>query len=146
MRPSLRRIAAWAALAGAFVLVAIQLVPYGPERTPPPITGEPAWDSPATRELAARACFDCHSSETRWPWYSHVAPVSWLIRDHVDEGRATLDFSTWDHPGSDPDEAADEVREGEMPPSYYVALHPEARLTDAERAALAAGLEASLTR
>lgn len=141
-----RRMILGSALAAVALLAGIQLVPYGRERTAPPVTAEPRWDSPKTRELAARACFDCHSSETRWPWYGSIAPVSWLVRDHVDEGRAALDFSTWDHPGEEAEEAAEVVREGEMPPSWYPVLHPEARLTPAELDALAAGLEATIGR
>ena len=62
---------------GGFLL--IQLVPFGRDHTNPPVVQEPKWDSPATRELAKRACFDCHSNETVWPWYSNIAPVSWLV-------------------------------------------------------------------
>ena len=62
---------------GGFLL--IQLVPFGRDHTNPPVVQEPNWDSPATRELAQRACFDCHSNETVWPWYSNIAPVSWLV-------------------------------------------------------------------
>ena len=76
------------------VLVA-QLIPYGRNHRNPPIVAEPTWNSPSTRALAERACFDCHSNETRWPWYSHVAPTSWLVQNHVDEGREVLNFSDW---------------------------------------------------
>ena len=96
------------------------------------------------RELAVRACFDCHSNQTRWPWYSHVAPMSWLVQDHVDEGRRELNFSDWNRGSSEADEAAETVRDREMPPQSYLLLHPEARLTDAEREQLARGLDASL--
>jgi hypothetical protein len=61
------------------VAVLIQLVPFGRDHTNPVVTAEPRWDSPVTRELADRACFDCHSNETEWPWYAGVAPVSWLV-------------------------------------------------------------------
>jgi hypothetical protein len=61
-------------LVGGFLL--IQLVPYGRAHANPPVVKEPAWDSPTTRALAKRACFDCHSNETVWPWYTNVAPVS----------------------------------------------------------------------
>lgn len=131
-------------LLGALALAAaIQLVPYGRNHTNPPITAEPAWDSPATRELAKRACFDCHSNETVWPWYSHVAPVSWLVQRDTDEGRRKLNFSEWDKPQKEADEAAESVREGEMPMWIYLPTHPEARLSDAEKQALIAGLEAT---
>jgi len=76
----LKKILIGMVLAGGIVFIAMQLVPYGHAHTNPPVTGEPKWDSPQTRELAKRACFDCHSNETDWPWYSNIAPVSWLIQ------------------------------------------------------------------
>lgn len=132
-------------LLGALALAAVvQVVPYGRSHTNPPVTGEPPWDSPATRELAKRACFDCHSNETVWPWYSHVAPVSWLVQRDTDEGRRKLNFSEWNKPQKEADEAAKAVREGEMPMWIYLPTHPEARLTDAEKQALIQGLEATM--
>jgi mono/diheme cytochrome c family protein len=129
-------------LVGVFAI--IQLVPYGRDHHNPPVAAEPAWDRPETRALAARACFDCHSNETHWPWYSNVAPASWLVQDHVDEGRQVLNFSEWNRPQDEAHEAAEEVQEGEMPPSSYLWLHPEARLSDAERQQLVAGLRQTL--
>jgi hypothetical protein len=85
----------WFALAGAAFFLPIQAVPYGRSHGNPPTTAEPRWDSPLTRELAARACFDCHSNLTSWPWYSNIAPVSWLIQRDVDGGRGSLNFSEW---------------------------------------------------
>ncbi len=123
----------------ALLLVLIQLVPYGRAHTNPPVTREPAWDSPRTRALAVRACFDCHSNETKWPWYSHVAPMSWLAQHDVDDGREHLNFSEWDKPQKDADEAAEELGEGKMPPWFYLPLHPEAKLSDAEKAQLISG-------
>lgn len=131
------------AVVAGLVLIA-QFVPYGHDHSNPPIVAEPVWNSPATRELAERACFDCHSNQTRWPWYSHVAPMSWLVQNHVDEGRQVLNFSEWSRGNSEADEAAETVREGEMPPRSYLLLHPEARLTDTERQQLARGLDALL--
>jgi len=61
---------------GAFLV--IQVIPYGRAHTNPRTTAEPAWDSSRTRELAAAACFDCHSNETAWPWFTSIAPFSWL--------------------------------------------------------------------
>jgi hypothetical protein len=139
---SLLAVASLAAL--GLVLVA-QVVPYGRNHSNPPIVAEPTWDSASTRGLAERACFDCHSNQTRWPWYSHVAPMSWLVQNHVDEGRSVLNFSEWGRGNSEAGEAAETVREREMPPRSYVLLHPAARLTDAEREQLARGLDASLT-
>lgn len=117
----------------------IQLVPYGRAHNNPPVVSEPNWDSPQTRTLAQRACFDCHSNETVWPWYSNVAPVSWLVQNDVNEGRNYLNLSDWIHSG-EVDELGEVVREGKMPPAKYFPTHPQAKLTDAERAALADGL------
>src|SRR5687768_3027163 len=83
----MRRMLRWLGVAIVGVLAAVQLVPYGRDHTNPPVRQEPAWDRPQTRALVARACFDCHSNETTWPWYSHIAPVSWLIQRDVVEGR-----------------------------------------------------------
>ena len=118
----------------------IQAVPYGRDHTNPAITAEPAWDTPATRELARRACFDCHSNEVSWPWYSHIAPVSWLVQQDVDEGRAVFNVSEWNRPQEEAAESAESVRSGEMPLGPYVWLHPTARLNTTETSALIAGL------
>ena len=125
-------------------LVAIQLVPYGRDHINPPVTGEPAWDSPQTRALARQACFDCHSNETEWPAYASIAPASWLVQRDVSEGRAVLNFSEWTRPQEGAKEAAEEVREGEMPPAAYTLVHAHARLSPANRGRLAEGLAISL--
>jgi mono/diheme cytochrome c family protein len=124
--------------------VAIQLVPYGRNHTNPPIAGEPTWDVPATRALAKQACFDCHSNETQWPAYASIAPVSWLVQRDVDEGRAALNFSEWTRPQKEAEEAAKEVREGEMPPAAYKLIHAHARLSAADLDRLAQGLTQTL--
>lgn len=123
-------------------LLVIQLVPYGRVHDNPPVVAEPSWDSAVTRELAVRACFDCHSNDTVWPWYSNVAPMSWMVQLDVHEGREHLNYSEWDRP-QEGDESAETVREDSMPPGYYTLIHPDARLTDAELAELVAGLEAT---
>lgn len=122
----------------------IQLVPYGRAHTNPPVVQEPAWDSPETRALAQRACFDCHSNETQWPWYTSVAPFSWMAQDHVDEGREMMNFSRWDRSYEEAGEAGEAVEEGSMPPQDYLRLHPEANLSPAEKAALIRGLALTL--
>jgi hypothetical protein len=132
-------LAAIAGLAGV-----AQLVPYGRDHSNPPVLAEPAWNDPSTRTLAVRACFDCHSNETRWPWYSNVAPASWLLQHHVDEGRKVLNFSDWTRHYKEAGESAETVREGSMPPREYVLLHGEARLSPAEKQALTRGLAATL--
>ncbi len=122
----------------------IQLVPYGRSHVNPPVRQEPEWNKPETRALAKRACFDCHSNETRWPWYSNIAPVSWLTQRDVSEGRSKMNFSEWEHPTKDSKNAAKELRDGDMPLWFYLPLHAEARLTPAERQTLIAGLEATV--
>ena len=143
-RPRWKKLLVAAPLVVLGLLVVAQLVPYGRDHDNPPILAEPGWNSSTTRTLAKRACFDCHSNETTWPWYSNVAPVSWLVQNHVDEGRRELNFSEWTRSYREADEAAETVRSGEMPPRSYLMTHPEAQLTDAEREQLARGLDATL--
>jgi len=138
-----RRLLTWTALILAVPLLLAQAVPYGRDHANPPVTAEPEWDSPRTRELARRACFDCHSNETRWPWYSNIAPLSWQIQGHVDEGRQELNFSTFDRPQEEAEDAAEGLLSGEMPPWDYLLVHPEARLTASEKAELARGFRAT---
>ncbi len=139
-----KRVARWSAISAGALVLAIQLVPYGRRHDNPPVRGEPGWDSPRTRELARRACYDCHSNEVRWPWYSHVAPASWLLQRDVDEARKELNFSEWDRPQEEAHEAAEQVERGEMPPWFYLPLHAEARLSPAEKAELVRGLKATM--
>lgn len=135
----------WAFLSGVAALLALtQFIPYGHDHVNPPVTAEPDWDTPETRALAVRACFDCHSSETEWPWYADIAPVSWVTTNHVVEGRRVLDFSTWDRPQRETEEMGETIAEGEMPPAYFTLLHPEARLSSAEKQRLIDGLEATV--
>lgn len=126
-------------LAGLLFFGLIQLVPYGHNHQNPPVLQEPAWDAP-TRALAKRACFDCHSNESVWPWYSNIAPVSWLVQSDVDEGRQKLNFSEWGRGETEIDEIFEVIQEGKMPPGKYTIMHPSARLTTAERDALIKGL------
>ena len=136
---------ATAALAGLIVVgLAIQVIPYGRDHANPPITGEPVWDSPRTRELAVRACFDCHSNEVKYPWYSQIAPASWAVQSHIDSGRSKVNYSEWDQPQKEADESAETVIDGEMPPAYFTRFtHAEARLSDLERHQLIDGLVAT---
>jgi hypothetical protein len=129
-------------LLGVFLL--IQLAPIPTEN--PPVSQEVAWNTAETERLARVACYDCHSNETVWPWYSNVAPVSWRVAMHVIEGRRHLNFSTWDKPQSELAEVLESITEGEMPLSDYVMLHPEASLTTAEQEALLDGLRITFTQ
>ena len=135
-----RRLLTGTLIALALIVVAIQAVPYGRRHDNPPVTGAPAWDSARTEHLARRACFDCHSHETKWPWYANIAPVSWRIQRHVDEGRRKMNLSVSGRGLGEVDEAAEELQSGAMPPWDYVLAHPEARLTEEEKQALTVGL------
>jgi len=104
---------------------------------------EPQWVSQPTRELAVRACFDCHSNQTTWPWYSNIAPLSWLIQHDVQQGRARLNFSQWGTSSRNGGDASEQIQRGTMPQWYYVILHPSAGLSAAEKAALIQGLNAT---
>ncbi len=123
------------------VFVAMQLVPYGWKHPNPPVTEEAPWPSARAREIAVAACYDCHSNETEWPIYSYVAPMSWLVRNDVEDGRAVLNFSTWDRGEQEVDDGADEIEDGSMPPRQYTPLHPDARLSDEEEQILIEALE-----
>jgi len=139
------KIVLWVVVALIVGFGLIQLIPYGRDHTNPPVTSEPAWDSPQTKALAQKACFDCHSNETVWPWYSGIAPGSWLIYRDVVEGRENMNFSEWPAAGGGGlmAEAAEKVADGEMPPLQYKLAHSGARLSDAEKQQLIAGFKAS---
>jgi len=133
--------------AGIVFALLIQLIPI--DRTNPPVVTQVQWDSPQTQALFKRACADCHSNETVWPWYSYVAPVSWLVAHDVSEGRGRLNVS--DLGSMDPNrldhtiqEVSRVIERGSMPKSIYLPTHPEARLTQAELSALASGLQKTL--
>jgi hypothetical protein len=133
-------------LAAVALFLVIQLVPYRVKNHP--VTAEPDWDSSRTRDLAVAACYDCHSNQTTRYWYEQVAPISWWITNHVDEGRAALNFSECGTGGEGLGEAAETVVEGSMPPSFYtwLGLHADATLDAAERRELADGLTATARR
>ena len=130
----------WGALGVVVVLLLIQFVPYGRDHTNP-TGGKPiAWDSARTERLMTGACMDCHSNETQWPWYSNVAPVSWLVQRDVDEGRDRLNLST---DAAEVQEMVESIEEGEMPPLQYKPAHPGARLSAREKQDLIRGIRAT---
>jgi hypothetical protein len=138
------RLLRFAVLASLGVFLAGQLI--RPARTNPPT--EPARTLaaklPVTPEAAAvknRACRDCHSNDTTWPWYSNVAPVSWFVIDHVRSGRRHFNYSEWG--GYAPDKTrkllhdiCEEVQDGSMPMGSYTLVHRDARLSDTDVQAL----------
>ncbi len=130
-------------LAGvALAAIAIQFIPYGKDHTNPPIISEPTWDSPRTKELFDNACSDCHSHQTKYSWYSNIAPISWLLAHDVEEGREHFNVHAWgSQKKNEGKEAAKEVREGEMPLWFYLPAHPEARLSETQKQELINGLE-----
>jgi hypothetical protein len=134
------KVSKWVLLAA----VLVQFIPYGRNHTNPPAIREPAWNAPGTRALVRRACFDCHSNETVWPWYSHIAPVSWLVQNDVDDGRGHLNFNEWDRTQRHATDVAAQVKQRDMPPWFYLPMHPAAKLTTSEKAALMDGAEKSL--
>jgi hypothetical protein len=103
------------------LILLIQLIPIRPQPNPL-VLAEPAWDSPGTRALAQRACFDCHSNETSTYWWEDIAPVAWWIKNHVDDGRSALNFSECKRGGGESGDAAETVTGGSMPPGYYTWL------------------------
>jgi hypothetical protein len=126
------------ALGAGILLVAIQIVRF--ERTNPPVKAD-LLAPPDVKSALRRACYDCHSNEATWPWYTAIAPASWLAHYDVTAGRSAVNFSEWgtlspEEQGKKSQETVESIAEGEMPPWYYVVMHPQAHLTPAERAAI----------
>ncbi len=143
-QPKRRRIWLWVLGVLLLLLLVAQLARFvvpSFRLTNPPVTQTVAWDSPETQQLFTAACADCHSNETVWPWYSYVAPVGWLVANHVHEGRDEYNIS---EPGRiDTKEMVEELERGTMPMFPYPLMHPEANLSDAQVQALIAGIEAT---
>jgi hypothetical protein len=126
------------------IVAVMQLVPYGRTHANPPIIKEPPWDSPRTRELAVRACFNCHSNQTQWPWYANFAPASWMVQFDVEAARSIINFSEWNRPYDLALYSGQSIRTGNMPTIKYRMAHPEANLTEQEMLDLSRGLDAML--
>jgi uncharacterized membrane protein len=135
--------------------IALQFVP-APAKTNPPVDPTRSFDTvmkppPEVRDILRRACYDCHSDETKWPWYADVAPVSWPVRKHVVDGRRHLNFSQWLKAGetkytawSDFEEIGISVLDKSMPIPGYDLMHPEAKLTQAERELIAKWVDTAI--
>jgi len=131
------------------VLAAAQMVRF--PRVNPPVPAGALAAPPAVEHALRQACYDCHSNETRWPWYSAIAPVSWVIHHDVDEGRRRLNFSSWSDYADDPGTEAHKLEEiarfvttGDMAPWYYRWLHPDAHLGADERDAVVGWTERTI--
>jgi Haem-binding domain len=118
--------------------VGIQFVPVAAMENP--ASQPPLQEPPEVVAILKRACYDCHSHEVRWPWYSRIAPVSWLVARDVVEGRKGINFSEWPEDEEDRafsrEQTWDSVESGEMPLWFYLPVHPEANLTEADKAVL----------
>lgn len=118
---------------GVVLFGLIQFIPFGHDHTNPAVVSEPAWSSPEARTLVKEHCFQCHSNETEWPWYSNIAPASWLIQMDVNEGRSKFNFSDWKNNPGELDEIDEAIQGGEMPPIQYWMFHPNSRLSDQQK-------------
>ena len=140
----------WVLLIGIVVFGLIQFVPYGKTYTNPPVINVPNWDTPETEALVRSSCYDCHSNETTYPWYSKVAPASWLLQRDVDEGRRQLNFSEWPTDQGRQlaitDEITEVLYEGEMPPIQYTIIHPKSRLSVGQIKQVVNGLLATVAK
>lgn len=129
---------------GILLLGLIQLLPLGKNHINPATTSEPKWSSPEARALAKEHCFQCHSNETTWPWYSNIAPASWLIQFDVDRGRRKFNFSEWSTYPGELGEMSETIQSGEMPPIQYWAFHPNSRLNNQQKQDLINALSTSI--
>ncbi|MFZ0890381.1 MAG: heme-binding domain-containing protein [Candidatus Binataceae bacterium] len=141
-----RKFAQAAGLALSAVVFAAQLVPA--KRTNPPSLGNLS-APPQVEATLRRACYECHSNETRWPWYSRVAPLSWLMVRDVTLGRKEVNFSEWGsyYPATRRRKLewiGRSLHEEKMPPWSYRLRHPGARLSEADRTALERWIESAL--
>jgi hypothetical protein len=144
MSPRVKKIARWTALGFAVLFLVIQF--FRPDRSNPPVDPGHALEAvstvpPDVSSVLKRSCYDCHSSETDWPWYSNVAPFSWFVADHVHDGRRVLNFSEFAtysprRQSRALREACEQVEEGEMPLSSYTLIHRSAKLATADRTLL----------
>ncbi len=148
------------------LIIVIALIQFVPVQHTNPAAPDPVvFADPQAETIARRACYDCHSNEiVNWPWYAKVAPVSWYVVHHINEGREAYNFSDvagtlanshqHHHDGEDAHEpitvatliehASEHITEGDMPPAYYTLIHSDAALSDADKATLIAGIQQAL--
>jgi hypothetical protein len=136
----LRKVLKWIAVAVALVFVGAQFVPVGMSN--PPFDRSRSLEArlrvtPEVSAILARSCNDCHTQQTRYPWYSKVAPFSWLLADHIREGRDHLNFSNWaSYDAEEQDLLLQNVcritKRGAMPIKSYLYIHRDAKLSEAD--------------
>ncbi|HTV40572.1 MAG TPA: heme-binding domain-containing protein [Candidatus Sulfotelmatobacter sp.] len=143
----MKRILKWGIPALIVLFAALQIVQ--PSRTNPPVKSDFLKVTAAPPDVAAMfhaACYDCHSDETRWPWYSYVAPMSWQVARDVNDGRRHVNLSEWpenpDLARKKIDNMSDEIDDGDMPLKKYTLIHRDARLTSEQRDTLTQWLDA----
>jgi len=119
----------WPLVGLVVIIVAVQLVPYGWSHPNPPVVRDAPWPDEQSAAIARTSCYACHSNETDWPLYSYVAPVSWLVRHDVEEGREQFNFSDWDRFAGEVEDAIEAVSDGDMPEDQYTWIHRDAELT-----------------
>lgn len=142
-KPGFKKIFTIVSVSSGIALALIQFIPSSFSRMNPPVTGEPAWNAPSTRATFMKACGDCHSNESVFPWYSRIAPASWLVEKDIKDGRDHFNISEWDRSTRGGDDAAEEVQKGSMPIGPYLLMHPEANLNAAEKRIFVEGLKAT---
>jgi len=141
---TLWKIVKWVVIVLVCLFILIQL--KRPARTNPPVDESQTIEAhtqmpPQVKDILDRSCRDCHTNKTEWPWYTNVAPLSWWITDHVDEGRKNLNLSEWGKLDKDRQDKklrqiCDEVEDGAMPLSVYLPMHPKAKLSEQDKKTL----------
>jgi hypothetical protein len=143
MRKFLRR--GFLILAVGFVVIQF----YRPDRTNPPVVPQRSLEShfavpPNVSATLRRSCFDCHSNETHWPWYTNISPVSWILASHINGGRSHLNFDEWDRFNGSHEQAVGfrlicrEIKAHNMPLPSYLWIHWSSRLSDSDISELCA--------
>ena len=138
----MKKVLLFIVIGGLVLFGLIQLIPI--DRTNPPTTQEPKWSSPEARALVKDHCFQCHSNETEWPWYSYIAPASWLIKYDVVRGRDQFNFSEWDQNPGTLSQMVRQIQRGSMPPIQYTLFHPSSNMNAQQKQALIDALTATL--
>jgi len=141
-RSSRIRTALWVIGALVAVFVLIQFVPFGRDHTKPPVTNAFNWTSAPAKAIAQRSCYDCHSNHTKYWWAVDIAPFSWLAAHDIQDGRARLNFSAWS--GTLTADRLQYALENHMPPLQYTLLHPNAKLSAADKQTLLTGFQQSV--